>query len=287
MSRKAGGSSTPKLSLATSGALRNDDYSMTEPPFHRLRGAEGLGGAPSGLLFVCDHAANAVPEGTSLGLAAGLMASHIAYDIGAAAVVRDLAARFASPAILGSWSRLVIDLNRGEDDPTLVMKLSDGSVIPGNRDAGPDEIARRIQAFHAPYHAAIAAEIAATAAAGQVPVLISIHSFTPVWKGHKRKWQVSVVSDRDRRLADPLLARLSAAGLTAGDNEPYAGGTEGATLDRHGTRTGLPHVLIEIRQDLVGDAARSAAFVARLAPILAAALADMGPPERRQKTHNS
>ena len=116
---------------------------MTEPPFHRLRGAGGLGGAPSGLLFVCDHAANAVPEGYSLGLAAGLMASHIAHDIAAATVTGALAARFASPAILASWSRLVIDLNGGEDDPTLVMKLSDGCVIPGNRDAGPDEIARR------------------------------------------------------------------------------------------------------------------------------------------------
>jgi len=287
MSRKAGGSSTPELSLATSGALRNDDYSMTEPPFHRLRGAGALGGAPNGLLFVCDHAANAVPEGYNLGLAADLLASHIAYDIGAAAVTRDLAARFAATAILASWSRLLIDLNRGEDDPTLVMKLSDGCVIPGNRDAGPDEIARRINIFHAPYHAAIAAEIAASGAAGQVPVLISIHSFTPVWKGRKRKWQVSVLSDRDRRLADPLLARLSAAGLTAGDNEPYAGGLEGDTLDRHGTARGLPHVLIEIRQDLVADDKRATAFAARLAPVVAAALADMGPPERRQKTHNS
>ncbi len=260
---------------------------MTEPPFHRLRGADGLGGAPSGLLFVCDHAANAVPEGYNLGLAAGLMASHIAYDIGAAAVTRTLADRFASPAILASWSRLLIDLNRGEDDPTLVMKLSDGSIIPGNRDAGADEIARRINIFHAPYHAAIAAEIAGYRAAGQVPVLISIHSFTPVWKGHKRKWQVSVLSDRDRRLADPLLARLGAAGLTAGDNEPYAGGLKGDTLDRHGTALGLPHVLIEIRQDLIGDAARAKTFAARLEPILAAALADMGPPRRRQKTHSS
>jgi predicted N-formylglutamate amidohydrolase len=258
---------------------------MTELPFELLK--EPAGARP-GLLLVCDHAANAVPEGLDLGLKPRLLTTHIAYDIGAAAVTRGLASRFACAAILGRWSRLVIDLNRGPDDPTLVMKLSDGSVIAGNRDAGPDEIARRISIFHRPYHEAIAATLDRLLATGTVPALISIHSFTPVWKGCKRKWDVAVLSDRDRRLADPLLVRLAAAGFVVGDNEPYTGALEGDTLNQHGTRNGLPHVLIEIRQDLIADAAGVAAFSARLEPILRAALADMGPAERLgdEKTHS-
>ncbi len=259
---------------------------MTEPSFELVREPPG---APDSLLLVCDHAANTMPAGYgTLGLGADLLASHIAYDIGAAAVTRDLAGRFAAGAILGCWSRLLIDLNRGEDDPTLVMKLSDGSIIPGNRTADTAEIARRIRDFHAPYHAAITAAIAALRARAVVPVVISIHSFTPVWRGHKRKWDVAILTDRDRRLANPLLARLAEAGFTVGDNVPYAGGLEGDTLYHHGTPTGLPNVLIEIRQDLIREAARAAACTARLAPILAAALADMGPPEQLgpEKTHS-
>jgi predicted N-formylglutamate amidohydrolase len=240
------------------------------------------------LLFLCDHAANAVPERyAGLGLGADLLATHIAYDLGAAAVTAGLAARFAASAILARWSRLLVDLNRGEDDPTLVMKLSDGAIIPGNAKADATELALRLREFHAPYHAAIAAEIAHLEQAGEVPVLISIHSFTPVWKGRQRTWQVAVLSDSDRRLADPLLKGLRAAGFATGDNQPYAGGLTGDTLDRHGTRTGLPHALIEIRQDLIAADGAAEAFAARLTPILAGALAEMGPPARRQTTHNS
>jgi len=259
---------------------------MTETPFEQIRPAD----AQSGLIFLCDHAANALPEAAgTLGLPPDLLATHIAYDIGAAVVVRSLAAQFASTAILGRWSRLLIDLNRGEDDPTLVMKLSDGSIIAGNRDVGPDEIARRIAQFHAPYHAAVAAAIAASP---RPPVLVSVHSFTPVWKGYRRPWEVGVLWHHDGRLALPLMARLTAAGFMVGDNEPYAGALEGDTLNRHGLANGLPHVLIEIRQDLIATAPQATGFAARLAPILAAALADMGPPERlavrdaAQKTHN-
>jgi predicted N-formylglutamate amidohydrolase len=258
---------------------------MTEPPFEHIPEPSG---ARAGVLFVCDHAANAVPNGYgTLGLGPELLVTHIAYDIGAAAVTRDLAARFGSAAILGRWSRLLIDLNRGPDDPTLVMKLSDGSIIPGNRDAGSGEIAHRIRSFHEPYHAAIAAEIGRIEARGVIPAVVSIHSFTPVWKDRKRKWDVAVLSDRDRRLADPLIARLTEAGFAVGDNEPYSGALEGDTLNRHGTRRGLPHVLVEIRQDRIGDEGRARAFAARLEPILKAALADMGPAERLSQTIHS
>jgi predicted N-formylglutamate amidohydrolase len=121
---------------------------MTEKGFEAISGSGNV-------LFLCDHAANALPaaHGT-LGLLPGLFHTHIAYDIGAAAVTRELAHRYGAPALLGVWSRLLIDLNRGADDPTIVMKLSDGSIIPGNRDADQGEVARRIAAYHAPYHAA-------------------------------------------------------------------------------------------------------------------------------------
>jgi predicted N-formylglutamate amidohydrolase len=225
------------------------------------------------LLFLCDHAGNALPPGyDALGLAPELFRTHIAYDIGAAEVTRALAAAFGAPAVLGIFSRLLIDLNRGPDDPTLVMKLSDGSIIPGNRSVDAAELKNRIARYHAPYHQAIAAEILRL----KNPPLISLHSFTPAWKGEPRPWQVGVLWDQDRRLAGPLMMRLAQAGFAVGDNEPYSGALEGDTLNLHGTKNGLPHVLIEIRQDLIGDEAAAGAFAQTLAPIIKSALADMG-----------
>jgi predicted N-formylglutamate amidohydrolase len=243
---------------------------------------ETLEGAAAPLIFICDHAANALPDGYgTLGLEVGAFAAHIACDIGAEEVTRVLAASTGAPAILARWSRLLIDLNRGPDDPTLVMKLSDGRIIPGNRHAGAKEIAHRLETFHAPYHAAIARRIAAAREAGIVPVIISMHSFTPVWKGTPRPWEVGVLWDRDGRLAHPLIAALSRAGFTVGDNEPYSGELENDCLYRHGTMNGLPHVLIEIRQDLIATPEAAQAFAARLKPILDEALATMGPPAIR------
>jgi predicted N-formylglutamate amidohydrolase len=235
----------------------------------------------TGLIFLCDHASNAIPpEYGTLGLGPEL-ATHIGHDIGAAEVTRHLAARFGAPAVLARWSRLLIDLNRGEDDPTLVMKLSDGSVIPGNRDTGPEEIARRIRTYHAPYHAEIDEQLSRFRAAGHVPVIVSIHSFTPRWKARPRRWEIGVLWDRDGRLARPLMARLAAAGFTVGDNEPYSGELENDCLYRHGTANGLPHVLIEIRQDLVANMDAARAMGERLQPIIAEALAAMWPPQVR------
>jgi predicted N-formylglutamate amidohydrolase len=227
--------------------------------------------APSPLLFVCDHASRALPPAYgTLGLDEQLLATHIGWDIGAGAVTRTLAAAYGAAAVLGRWSRLLIDLNRGPDDPTLVMRLSDGSPVPGNAHVDAEEIAHRLAMFHAPYHAAIAGQ---TARLGAKAVLVSVHSFTPVWKTVPRPWEVGVLYDRDTRLAAPLMEELAKAGFMVGDNEPYHGALDGDTLNRHGTAKGLPHVLVEIRQDLVGtdDAARG--FAAWLKPILDKALA--------------
>jgi predicted N-formylglutamate amidohydrolase len=225
------------------------------------------------LLLLCDHASAALPPGYGqLGLDPALFATHIAFDIGAATVTRALAAHFGAAAVLGRWSRLLIDLNRGADDPTLVMKLSDGSIIPGNREVGPDEVARRIREFHAPYHDAITAELDRI---GPKAAIISIHSFTPAWKGKARPWEVGVLWDKDRRLAGPLMSRLSQHAFAWGDNEPYSGMLENDCLNRHGTRRGLPHVLVEIRQDLIGTEELAQGFAHKLAFVLDAALGDM------------
>ena len=236
-------------------------------------------GAPARLLFFCDHASNRVPQGLgTLGLSRDELSRHIAYDIGAAALTCELAHRFNAPAILARWSRLVVDLNRGADDPTVVMKLSDGQIISGNRDLDADGIAERIRLYHTPYHAALSERVARERGQGRVPVLVSIHSFTPVWRGSARPWQVGVLWDRDGRLAKPLMAALAADGIATGDNEPYSGALENDSLYRHGSMNGLPHVLIEVRQDLIADASGIVSWAERLERALRLALERMGPP---------
>ncbi len=231
-------------------------------------------GDPS-LILICDHASNATPpDMPALGLSEADMARHIAWDIGARGVTLALSDIFEAPAILSTFSRLVIDPNRGEDDPTLVMRLYDGSVIPGNRDAGPEERARRLDRYHRPYHAAVDAAIDRALAEGVEPRLISVHSFTRQLRGRApRPWHVGVLWDRDDRIARPLIERLRAEDeLVVGDNEPYSGQLPGDGMWRHGTRRGLPHVLIEIRNDLIADPAGQAAWAELLARCLADAL---------------
>jgi predicted N-formylglutamate amidohydrolase len=152
------------------------------------------------------------------------------------------------------------------------MKLSDGSIIPGNRGADDAEVAKRLQQFHVPYHAAIREQMARI---GEKAILISIHSFTPSGKSVARPWDVGVLYGRDGRLAVPLMKHLAASGFAVGDNEPYTGALEGDTLNTHGTKTGHANVLIEIRQDFLTDADKAQAMAARLKPIIDASLAEM------------
>ncbi|MBH0239420.1 N-formylglutamate amidohydrolase [Methylobrevis albus] len=241
------------------------------PPFAPIERIDGSGP----LLVLCDHASNRLPPGYgSLGLPQAELERHIGYDIGAEAVTRGLCARLGARGLMTRFSRLLIDPNRGEDDPTLIMRLSDGAVVPGNRDVDAAEREHRIETFHRPYHTAIAAEIDAMQAAGLVPVIFSVHSFTPVWRGWPRPWHVALLWDEDPRLAKPLIAALEAEGdLVVGDNEPYDGALLNDTMFLHGTARGLPHVLIEVRQDLIGDAAGADAWAARLARLLPPLLA--------------
>ncbi len=229
----------------------------------------------SDLIILCDHASNAVPaDYGTLGLPATEFHRHIAYDIGCAEVTRGLASHFNCQAILGGYSRLLVDLNRGPDDPTIVMKLSDGAVIPGNADVdGFTDVAEfehRISHYHQPYHDAVDHLIKeALGRGGRVPVVLSIHSFTPSWRGHERRWHAGVLWDSDPRLSLPLIDALRAPDdLIVGDNEPYAGYLKGDTLYRHCTQRGLPHALLEIRQDLIDTEEGQLSWVRRLGDIL-------------------
>lgn len=234
---------------------------------------------PSRVLLLCDHASNAIPgdiAGGELGLPAAEMERHIAYDIGAEGVARALSAALDAAAVMTTFSRLVIDPNRGEDDPTLVMRLYDGTVIPANRRIDPDEVERRLAHYHRPYHHAVEAAVGRIRARGQEPALVSIHSFTPQLRGRPpRPWELGILWDRDGRIALPLIARLRSAGYVVGDNEPYSGELEGDTMNRHATRAGLPHVLIEVRQDLIATEAGQLLWAERLAPILHAVIEEL------------
>lgn len=231
----------------------------------------------SGVLFLCDHASNALPpEYGDLGLPLGAFQRHIAYDIGCAGVTRALAARFDAPALLTCYSRLLIDPNRGADDPTLVMKLSDGAVIPGNARVDAAEIARRKALYWTPYRQEAGALLDKMTAIGPAPAIVSLHSFTPVWRGSPRPWRIGLLWDNDPRMAQPLLEELEAAGLDpVGDNEPYDGALKGDTLYDLASARGLAHVLIEVRQDLIAEPAGQMEWAEKignaLAPVLARA----------------
>lgn len=233
------------------------------------------GSLTSGILIVCDHAANAFPPGyDTLGLPPSQLERHIAYDPGAAGISQSMALILGAPAILTRYSRLLIDPNRGEDDPTLIMRISDGAMVPGNTGMTAAERKKRIDAFYRPYHRAIDEMIDAMIAAGRPPLIFSVHSFTENWRGWMRPWHAGVLWDNDPRLAIPLLDALCAdAALVVGDNEPYAGALRGDCIHQHATTRGLANALIEVRQDLIRDEAGQAAWGERLAGILRGLLA--------------
>ena len=209
------------------------------------------------LLLVCDHASNHIPDRfEGLGLPPEQLERHIAWDIGAAPVTRRLAQLFGAKAILSHFSRLVIDPNRALDDPTLIMRLSDGAIIPGNRDLSEKERQDRIDQFYIPYDDAIDRSADHIVAHHENPKIVSIHSFTHSWRGMDRPQHIGLLWDQDDRLFRRLQAALNRQnGVVVGDNQPYSGRLEGDCMYRHGTRRGIAHVLIEIRQDLISDEA--------------------------------
>jgi predicted N-formylglutamate amidohydrolase len=241
----------------------------------------------SGVLFLCDHASNALPpEYGDLGLPPEQFQRHIAYDIGAATMTRRLAALFDAPAVMTTFSRLLIDPNRGGDDPTLVMRISDGALVPGNARIDEAEIARRVARFWRPYREAVAATLEAMLATGVVPAIVSLHSFTPQMKGIARPWHVGFLWDLDGRMTHAMIELMrDEPGLVIGDNEPYDGALEGDTIDTHATSRGLANLLVEVRQDLVASEAEALGWAERLARPLRQVLAR--PETHRVEMHGS
>jgi predicted N-formylglutamate amidohydrolase len=253
------------------------NHEPVEPAFSPVETVAGP--LDVGVLLICDHASNVIPPGYGgLGLRREALERHIAYDIGAANLTRALAARLKAPAVLSTFSRLLIDPNRGADDPTLVMRLSDGAIVPGNAHIDDAEIAERCERFWAPYRGTIEATVEAMLATGEPPALVSIHTFTPVWRGAARRWKVGVLWDLDDRILRPLLAALRAEpdlhAHCVGDNEPYDGALPGDTIDAVATARGLANALIEIRQDLVDEHAGALAWAERFARLLKPILSD-------------
>ena len=229
------------------------------------------GDRTQGLVLVADHARRDLPEEYGdLGLPPAEFERHIAYDIGVEAVTRELASLLNAPAVLATFSRLLIDPNRGEDDPTLVRQLYDGTVIPANYPLSSEERDKRLDRFYRPYHDAVAALVASVAqASGRAPFIFSVHSFTPSMQGVARPWHVGVLWDLDDRAPRALIDMLAEdASLTVGDNEPYDGALRGDTMFKHAIVSGFAHALIEIRQDLIARPDEAASWAARLAPIV-------------------
>lgn len=236
------------------------------PVFETIDGAKDLG-----LVLLADHARAYIPQShDNLGLPPEELTRHIAYDIGVEAVTRRLAENLGVPAVMAGYSRLLIDPNRDENDPTLIRQLYDGTIITGNYPMDAATRMHRIEQYYRPYHRAVATLIADVAQASRkAPLLVSIHSFTPHFQGRKRPWHVGVLWDTDNRAAAPLIELLQREpDLVVGDNEPYDGALPGDTMNKHGTGQGYAHALIELRQDLIASHQDAVNWADRLSPML-------------------
>ncbi|MDJ0637928.1 MAG: N-formylglutamate amidohydrolase [Paracoccaceae bacterium] len=248
--------------------MPSEQQDITWVPFHVLGETR-----QSRWLVLCDHASNALPPwlpGGSLGINPEEMQRHIAYDIGAASVTLRLAERLRAPAVMSNFSRLVIDPNRGEDDPTLVRRLYDETIIRGNLRLDAAEVKRRLDECYRPYHKAVER----MASLQPDTIIVSVHSFTPQLR-HKspRPWHVGLLFGEDDRLSLALADLLRDFDeLVVGLNEPYPGYLAGDTIDRHATRKGRHSVLIEIRNDQISDEAGQALWAERFADLLPKAL---------------
>ncbi|MCJ7599571.1 MAG: N-formylglutamate amidohydrolase [Methyloceanibacter sp.] len=224
-------------------------------------------------VIVCDHASNRIPdEYKSFGYAEDALQTHIAWDPGALAVSRRLSALLDAPLLWPDVSRLVIDCNRPPDSSSLIVTESEGQPVPANRAVSEAERSRRLDRIHRAYHEAIDSCLARRLAARLPTALVAVHSFTPVYFGKARPWQVGIVFDDDCRMADALVRGLKAdKALTVGANEPYSPADQVYyTVARHAGPRGLPAAMIEIRNDEIGDEAGQRSWADRLANILLA-----------------
>jgi predicted N-formylglutamate amidohydrolase len=240
-----------------------------DPAIYTIHRGEGA----SPYVLLADHGGQQVPRSLQgLGLPQAELDRHIGWDIGIAGVTRALSERLDAWAIEQTYSRLLIDCNRPLASPTLIPEVSDGTAIPGNAGLSDAQRQQRIDAIHAPYHARIEAELSARAGAHRPTLLVMMHSFTPAMNGMQRPWHAGVLYHRDTRFAHALLQALRDEGdLVVGDNEPYSvSSTSDYAVPVHGEGRGLVHVELEIRQDLIADAAGQHAWAERLARVFGA-----------------
>jgi predicted N-formylglutamate amidohydrolase len=242
------------------------------PPFVVLH---EHGTAPA--LIICDHASRAFPKAMRrLGLPELPSWQHIAWDIGAGELARGISNALDAPAVLAGYSRLVVDCNRQPDDPEAFRTESDGWVVPGNQVLGEFERRLRLACFFDPYHEAIAAMLAGFRTRGQVPLVVSVHTFTPEIGGFTRPWHAGVLWDKDEATARRMIEGLgSVEGLVVGDNEPYSGKHPcDYSIDHHAEGAGLPHLCIEVRQDQLESPAGTERWIRLLSRLIGELLRD-------------
>jgi len=235
-----------------------------EPPAFSVEREHGT----SPFVLICDHAGRRIPRALgTLGLDDKELSRHIAWDIGARGLASHLSTRLDAILIAQTYSRLVIDCNRPLTSPTSIAVRSERTDIPGNRDLAPADAAMRAQEIFIPYHARIAAELDRRRALSLPTILVSVHSFTPVFTDVARPWHLGMLYHRDARVAHALLDLIRSEGeWVVGDNEPYSvsDGTDYA-IPVHGEQRGLPHIELEVRQDLIEEEAGQQAWAVRIA----------------------
>lgn len=222
------------------------------------------------VILVCDHASRKIPGCLGdMGLDPLTRRCHLAWDIGAGPLTRELAERLGATAVLAGYSRLVMDCNRELTDPSAFLEFGDGVAIPGNVGISDQEKADRAQALFWPYHHAIETEVARLSQSGTKPLMLAVHSFTPVLDGISRRWEMGVLWDVDSRVSSMLISRLRQAGYEVGDNQPYSGrAPQDFTIDHHAEGGGLPHVGLEVRQDQILKPAGVRKVADVLAPVI-------------------
>jgi predicted N-formylglutamate amidohydrolase len=241
--------------------------SQAEPPVAVIENPQGR----SPVLLICEHASRHLPARYgSMGLAPADLESHIAWDPGALGVARGLSRLLDAPLVHATVSRLVLDLNREPSEPGSIWTLSEYTPIPANQNLDPEERAYRVRNVYEAFHDAVDAFIEPRIVAGQTSAVVSVHSFTPVYRGASRPWQIGLIFDRDERFARSVEARLTQdPALHVGMNQPYSPADRVFhTLERHAVRRGLAPLMIEIRNDLIRTEDGQAAWAERLAPLL-------------------
>ncbi len=205
------------------------------------------------ILIIADHASNFVPkEKNKLGLPNSFLNQHIAYDIGVKELSLDLSNRLKCKIIQGKYSRLLIDLNRDLDDPTVIPEIVENKIIPGNIGLSSSEVRLRIKNIYNKYHH----EINRVIRNEKVKIIISLHSFNPIFKNKKRLLEFGILSNEDKNLSNIIIDQLRLQKINVGDNKPYKGNLIGDSMYRHGLRNKLSHALIEVRNDLLSNSTK-------------------------------